>query len=133
MLLEQQTPLNQQKKSVKTTQGQTGGGNKMSEKLYRCIEDLQGGTFAVGGVETAQGWLERAIDWQDADDSWDTDENRTRWIKYWKEEIKNGNEDKLIDYIAEVWDIVIVPTDTKDMLTEEERDRLIKAIENVSN
>lgn len=133
MLLEQQTHLNQQKKSVKTTQGQTGGGNKMSEKLYRCIEDLQGGTFAVGCVDTAKDWLERAIDWQDSDDSWDTDENRANWIKYWEEEIKNGNEDKLIDYIAEVWDIVIVPTDTKDMLTEEERDRLIKAIENVSN
>lgn len=105
----------------------------MSEQLYRCIEDLQGGTFAVDGVETAQGWLERAIDWQDADDSWDTDENRIRWIKTWEEEIKNGNEQKLIDYIAGVWDIVIVPTDTKDMLTEEERDRLINAIEKVSN
>ena len=82
---------------------------------YRVVEDLQGGDFCVGTTMTASEWLEKAVDWRDSDDSWgDYGEgvdcygnkhldSRSWFIKFWKRVIKDGKEQELIDYIADIW------------------------------
>ena len=84
---------------------------------YRVIRDLQGGEFGMGRDYTAEEWLEQAVDWRDSDDSWgDYGEgvdmygekyldNREHFIKFWKHMIKDGKEQELIDYIADIWSL----------------------------
>lgn len=78
-------------------------------KKYRVVRDLQGGEFGMGRDYTAKEWLEQMVEWRDSDNSWgewgdgedeDTPESE---IKYWTEQIKNGHEQELINYIAEIW------------------------------
>ncbi len=72
-------------------------------KQYRVIEDLQGGTFGMGRVYTAEEWLEQALDWLDADG---TDPMALDDIEnYYRREIAKGNEQAVIDYIAEMWQL----------------------------
>lgn len=87
-------------------------------KRYRVIEDLQGGDFGMDRDYTANEWLEQAVEWRDADDSWgDYGEgvdcygekhldSKTWFIKFWKKIIKDGHEQELIDYIADIWGLV---------------------------
>jgi hypothetical protein len=87
-------------------------------KKYRVIEDLQGGDFCMDREYTANEWLEQAVEWRDADDSWgDYGEgvdcygdkhldSKTWFIKFWKKIIKDGREQELIDYIADIWGLV---------------------------
>lgn len=84
-------------------------------KKYRVVRDLQGGEFGMGRDYTAEEWLEQAVDWRDSDDSWgDYGEgvdcygnkhldSRSWFIKFWKRMIKDGREQELIDYIADIW------------------------------
>ena len=87
-------------------------------KKYRVIEDLQGGDFGMDRDYTAKEWLDQAVEWRDADDSWgDYGEgvdcygdkhldSKTWFIKFWKKIIKDGREQELIDYIADIWGLV---------------------------
>ena len=74
-------------------------------KKYRVIEDLQGDEWCVGIVDTAKGWLDRAIGWRDSDDSFEDAAERKKFIAYWEHKIKMGEEEKLIEYVADVWAI----------------------------
>nr|DAR38038.1 MAG TPA: hypothetical protein [Caudoviricetes sp.] len=77
----------------------------MKNKLYKCIEDLQGANWCVGIVDTAQGWKERAIEYADMDGYEEVITTLTNM----------NDEDMLIDYICDVWQINIVPLiNTKD-------------------
>ena len=70
-------------------------------KKYRVVEDYQGGSFGMGRDYTAKEWLEQMTEWQLAD-GLDTEDVETG-IMYWQNKIKQGKEQELIDYIAEVW------------------------------
>lgn len=79
-------------------------------KLYRVIEDCQGGTFAMGIAQSANEWLEQMLDWRDSDGSfgnWDAPEEDTMegQRKRWQQVIAEGHEQELIDYIAEIWQL----------------------------
>ena len=74
---------------------------------YRVVRDLQGGEFGMGRDYTAEEWLECMLEWRDSDDSWgdyggDID-TREGCEKFWKDIIKQGKEQELIDYIADIW------------------------------
>ena len=82
---------------------------------YRVVKDLQDGEFCLGSVMTAEEWLERAVAWRDSDNSWGDyvggvdyygnrhKDSRSWFIKFWKRMIKDGREQELIDYIADIW------------------------------
>ena len=95
------------------------------EKKYICVDDLQGGGWCVGCVSTAEGWLERATDWRDSDDSWgdwgEPDDRKT-WLARWESIIKQGREQELINYIAEMWQIDIEPYDENNKEHKELKD-----------
>ena len=86
-------------------------------KKYQVIRDLQGGGFGMGRVMTATEWLDQAVEWRDSDDSWGDYgdgvdkhghrhlDSRSWFIKFWKKIIKEGNEQELIDYIADIWQL----------------------------
>ena len=86
-------------------------------KRYRVVKDLQGGSFGMDRDYTAEEWLEQAVDWRDSDDSWgdygegvdcygqEHLDDRSWFIKFWKQMIKDGKEQELIDYISEIWQI----------------------------
>lgn len=88
----------------------------MSGKIkYRVVRDLQGGDFGMDREYTAYEWLDQSVEWRDADDSWGDwgegvdcyghahKDSRTWYIKFWKHMIKDGKEQELIDYIADMW------------------------------
>lgn len=70
---------------------------------YRVVRDLQGGEFGMGRDYTAEEWLEQAVAWRDGD-GWGDDE-REEYIKFWRRIIKDGREQELIDYIADIWSL----------------------------
>lgn len=86
-------------------------------KKYRVVRDLQGGEFGMGGDYTAEEWLGQAVEWRDSDDSWgdygegtdyygETHSDDRKWfIEFWKRMIKDGREQDLIDYIADIWSL----------------------------
>lgn len=79
-----------------------------AKRLYRVIEDYQGGSFGMSyGAQTAEDWLDIATDWLDADGYFDRDGNPTvdEFKGPWLEVIDEGREQELIDYIAEMWQI----------------------------
>ena len=90
-------------------------------KRYRVIRDLQGGEFGMGRDYTATEWLEQADSWRDSDDNWGDwgdgvdcygnkhKDIRTWFIKFWTRMIKDGKEQELIDYIADIWQIEFAP------------------------
>jgi hypothetical protein len=75
----------------------------MSGKKYRVVEDYQGGSFGMDRDFTAEEWLEQMAEWQDADGC--DDEDIKNSVAYWQKKIEDGEEQDLIDYIAEVWTI----------------------------
>lgn len=81
-------------------------------KKYRVVLDQQGGEFGMGRDFTALEWLEQAVEWRDADDSWGDYGNekqldhRAWFIRYWKRMIRQGKEADLINYIADIWSLV---------------------------
>lgn len=90
-------------------------------KRYRVIRDYQGGEFGMGRDYTAREWLDCAVAWRDSDDSWGDwgggvdcygnkhNDSRSWFIKFWKHMIKDGKEQELMDYIADVWSIEFAP------------------------
>ena len=72
-------------------------------KKYKCVEDYQGTGWCVDVVDTAEGWRERAIDWQQSDGI--DAEDIEKFSRYYKEKIEEGKEQELMDYIADVWQI----------------------------
>lgn len=79
-------------------------------KKYRVVEDLQGGTFGMDRVYTAEEWLETMLDWREADGSFgdqawagDYEDTKEGQRKLWLDVIAKGEEQALIDYIAELW------------------------------
>lgn len=67
------------------------------EKKYICINDLQGGEFAVGYSMTVEEWRGQAIEWAENDNTEET-----------IEELENLKENEVMDYIREVWELEIV-------------------------
>ena len=74
---------------------------KTSEKEYTCIEDRQGGDWAVGDTMTAEEWGERAAGWAYSDNWEDSDEPLLKNFK---------TEQDCIDFICDIWEITIVPS-----------------------
>lgn len=84
-------------------------------KRYFVTKDRQVGSFGMNRVLTAYEWLEQAVEWWDHDNFWEDDSEREEFINEWTETIKNGEEQKLIDYIAGMWELDIEEyTDTLD-------------------
>ena len=85
---------------------------KESVKEYTCIEDRQGGDWAVGDTMTAEEWGERAAGWAYADNWEDSDEPLLKNFK---------TEQDCIDFICDIWEITIVPSNdprAKEFLSE---------------
>lgn len=69
---------------------------------YKCIADHQTGEWCVGEVDTTDGWADRAIGWTESDG---LDEIRAELIKG-QEQIKSEQDEQaLMDFIAEIWQI----------------------------
>ena len=72
---------------------------RIKSKLYKVINDLQGGDFAMFNyngterIQTVEGWRKNAMDWADADDS---DLYGT---------IKKLPKNEVMDFIAETWQL----------------------------
>lgn len=84
---------------------------------YICMTDYQGGEFAVGDIATAKEWGEIAYSWAESDD-W---ENPSECL------LKNfKNENELIDFIQEIWELEIVKI-------EKNNKRILEFLKDVSN
>lgn len=78
---------------------------KSTGKLFTCIEDRQGGDFAVGKTMTAEEWGEEAYSWAYGDDWTDPEEPL----------LKNFNtEQECINFIQDMWELTIVPSDSPE-------------------
>lgn len=76
------------------------------KKFYEVKRDYQGGTFGMDRVQTAEEWLEDMLYWQEVDGTEPSDLEAQR--KRWEADLAKGNEQDLIDYIAEVWCLDLV-------------------------
>lgn len=103
------------------------------EKKYICINDLQGGEFAVGYSMTVEEWRGQAMEWAENDGIDET-----------IEELENLKENEVIDYIREVWELEIVESNNfaENILFyineviedyEHEYNRELKKLDNVNN
>lgn len=77
---------------------------------YRVVADLLGGEFGMGRDYTAEEWLRQAYEWRESDDSWgdyegDWLDTPQGFLDYWRGVIKDGREQELIDYIADIWSL----------------------------
>jgi len=68
----------------------------MKNKYYLCVDDLQGGCFAIGRIGDIEYWRKSAMEWCDADDNSST-------YNYLKRLAKK----EVIDFIQEFWQIEI--------------------------
>ena len=75
---------------------------KGSSKTYTCIEDRQHGDFCVGATMTAEEWGETAMGWADSDGWSDPEEPLLKNFK---------TEQDCINFIDDMWEITIVPSD----------------------
>lgn len=66
------------------------------EKKYICVNDFQGGSFGMYRTYTAEEWRQQAIEWADMD-GWEEADK----------EFNFKNEQNLINYICEIWEIQI--------------------------
>lgn len=82
------------------------------EKLYACVEDLQGCDWAVGDIETIEGWRERAIEWADMDENEDL-------IK----ELQKCPKKNVIAFISNIWEL---------KFEEREREKTYRCIKDLS-
>ena len=64
---------------------------------YICTRDLQGGSFSVGRIQTAEEWKQTAMEW-----CWQDDAEELM------EELEKITEEKeIIDFIREIWELEI--------------------------
>ena len=85
---------------------------KGSSKTYTCIEDRQYGDFCVGATMTAEEWGKTAMGWADSDGWSDPEEPLLKNFK---------TEQDCINFIDDMWEITIVPSDdprAKEFLSE---------------
>lgn len=78
---------------------------KGSSKTYTCIEDRQNGDFCVGATMTAEEWGETAMGWADSDGWSDPEEPLLKNFK---------TEQDCINFIDDMWEITIVPSDSPE-------------------
>ena len=78
---------------------------KGSSKTYTCIEDRQHGDFCVGATMTAEEWGETAMGWADSDGWSDPEEPLLKNFK---------TEQDCINFIDDMWEITIVPSDSPE-------------------
>ena len=78
---------------------------KGSNKTYTCIEDRQHGDFCVGATMTAEEWGETAMGWADSDGWTDPEEPLLKNFK---------TEQDCINFIDDMWEITIVPSDSPE-------------------
>ena len=96
--------MNLQEATMRALQGKLDEA-KSTGKLFTCIEDRQGGDFAVGYTMTAEEWGETAYGWAYGDDWTDPEEPL----------LKNFNtEEECIDFIQDMWELTIVPSDSPE-------------------
>ena len=74
-------------------------------KVYYVSCDRQGASFGMGRLYTAYEWLEQAVDWWDSDDFWESDNERAEFLYNWLHRINSGEEDQMIEYISEIWEL----------------------------
>lgn len=82
------------------------------EKLYACVEDLQGCDWFVGDIETIEGWREKAIEWADMDENEDL-------IK----ELQKCPKKNVIAFISNIWEL---------KFEEREREKTYKCVKDYS-
>ena len=75
------------------------------ERKYICVKDLQGGSFAVGRTHTIEDWRKQALEWLYQDDA---EEDYIRFIK-------KLNKKYVIDEIASMWALKIIPIEELDI------------------
>ncbi len=80
------------------------GRAKKTEKLYICVADYQGGSFHIGDTMTAQDWKDWAISMNDFDE----------WSEEDQETFKKLSPEEAVDYVADMWQIEIVPFDAEN-------------------
>lgn len=66
------------------------------EELYVCVNDRQGGEFAVGCIGDWKDWQKIALEWADSDDA-----------IYLIKTLKRLRGEQLIYFVDETWDIDI--------------------------
>lgn len=79
------------------------------KKLYRVIEDKQGGEWAMGLDDTALGWLDTASMWAESDENWEVLDH----IKHMIKQLKAGEitDKEALDYIDMMWDIAFMESE----------------------
>lgn len=77
---------------------------KKIEKLYICVADYEGGSFHIGDTMTAQEWKEWAMGMNDFDE----------WSEEDQETFKKLSPEEAVDYVADMWQIEIVPFDAEN-------------------
>ena len=68
------------------------------KKYYINVADYQGGTWAMGCLETISGWKNRALEWCDSDGN----------IELYRLIKKHKLDTELLDIINDIWTIEIV-------------------------
>lgn len=71
---------------------------KSKKQYYINIRDYQGGSWAMGCIDTIKDWKTRAMEWADSDENWGL----------YNELKRHKLDEELIDIINEIWDINIV-------------------------
>lgn len=93
-----------------------------NEKKYLCIKDLQGGDFAVGCLESSEGWRKIALNWCGSDDN---DElYRT---------VEELQEKEIINFIMEIWQIEIIELSEQALQTINFIEKIYKKIKECEN
>lgn len=90
----------------------------MKEKFI-CINDLQGGEFAVGCVMTIEEWRERAMFWADSD----SNEELFR-------SVKKLPKKEVVDFIQDIWDLKIISVNDLDI---ESMFEIVNGIDYINN
>lgn len=68
------------------------------KKYYINVNDFQGGSWAMGCIDTIKDWQKRALEWCDSDENWEM-------YKYLK---KHKLDNELLEIISDYWSIEIV-------------------------
>ena len=79
-----------------------------TERRWYVLNDLQGGSFGMYRLYTAEEWLDQVIDWSESDGTFDEDSYTVEdFEKFW-EPIIRSNPQEFIDYISDLWELEMV-------------------------
>lgn len=86
---------------------------------FICINDLQGGEFAVGCAMTIEEWRERAMFWADSDGNEELYKS-----------VKKLPKKDVIDFIQDIWDLEIISVNNLDI---ESMFEIVNSIDYINN